>query len=106
MHRDEALSFADVVTFNLDEYYRWIQEDPLVPSVHVGEPFLAARYSPASVHIPRGDVRRDEVEAECQRYEEAIRVAGASTSSCWESDAPVTSDSTSRGRAQKAVPES
>ncbi len=32
--------------------------------------------SRGNVHIPRGDVRRDEVEGECRRYEEAIRAAG------------------------------
>jgi glucosamine-6-phosphate deaminase len=31
---------------------------------------------PDNVRIPRGDVRRDEVEAECRGYEEAIRAAG------------------------------
>jgi glucosamine-6-phosphate deaminase len=77
MHRDEALSFADVVTFNLDEYY------PMDPgSIHSYHRFMWENLfsqldiPPASVHIPRGDVRRDEVEAECQRYEEAIRAAG------------------------------
>ena len=28
------------------------------------------------MHIPRGDVRREQVEEECRRYEEAIRAAG------------------------------
>lgn len=77
MHRDEALSFADVVTFNLDEYY------PMVPgSIHSYHRFMWENLfsqldiPPANVHIPRGDVRRDEAEAECRRYEEAIRAAG------------------------------
>ena len=47
MHRDEGLSFTDVITFNLDEYYPMDPgEHPLLPSVHVGEPVLSARYSP------------------------------------------------------------
>ena len=77
MHRDEALAFADVITFNLDEYY------PMDPgSIHSYHRFMWENLfsqldiPPANVHIPRGDVRRDEVEAECQRYEEAIRAAG------------------------------
>lgn len=77
MHRDEALSFADVITFNLDEYY------PMVPgSIHSYHRFMWENLFsqldilPANVHIPRGDVRRDEAEAECGRYEEAIRAAG------------------------------
>ncbi|MEO7138547.1 MAG: glucosamine-6-phosphate deaminase [Gemmatimonadales bacterium] len=77
MHRDEGLSFADVITFNLDEYY------PMDPgSIHSYHRFmwenLFSRLDiPAgNVHIPRGDVRRDEVEAECRRYEDAIAAAG------------------------------
>jgi glucosamine-6-phosphate deaminase len=77
MHRDEGLSFADVVTFNLDEYY------PMDPaSIHSYHRFMWENLfshldiSRANVHIPRGDVRRDEVDAECQRYEAAIRAAG------------------------------
>src|SRR5918993_886957 len=77
MHQQEGLSFADVVTFNLDEYY------PMDPgSIHsyhrfMWENLFAHLDIPASqVHIPRGDVRRDEVEMECRRYEEAIHAAG------------------------------
>ncbi len=77
MHHDEGLSFADIVTFNLDEYY------PMDPaSIHSYHRFMWENLfsqldiSAANVHIPRGDVRRDEVEAECRRYEEAIRSAG------------------------------
>lgn len=77
LHRDEGLSFADVVTFNLDEYY------PMDPaSIHSYHRFMWENLfsqldiSPANVHIPRGEVRRDQVEAECLRYEQAIRAAG------------------------------
>ena len=77
MHREENLSFADVVTFNLDEYY------PMDPaSIHSYHRFMWENLfahldiARANVHIPRGDVRRDEVDAECRRYEEAIRGAG------------------------------
>jgi glucosamine-6-phosphate deaminase len=77
MHRDEGFSFADVISFNLDEYY------PMDPSsIHsyhrfMWENLFSQLDIPAeNVHIPRGDVRRDEVEAECRRYEEAVRRAG------------------------------
>src|SRR4026208_1831481 len=77
MHRDEGLSFADVVTFNLDEYY------PMDPgSIHAYHRFMWENLfsqldiPPANVHLPRGDVRRDEVEGECRRYEDAIAAAG------------------------------
>jgi glucosamine-6-phosphate deaminase len=77
MHREEGLSFTDVITFNLDEYY------PMDPaSIHSYHRFMWENLfsqldvSPANVHIPAGDVPRDQVEAECRRYEEAIKAAG------------------------------
>ena len=77
MYRDEGLGFADVVTFNLDEYY------PMDPaSIHSYHRFMWENLFshldvlPANVHIPRGDVSRGELEVECRRYEEAIRDAG------------------------------
>ncbi len=77
MHRDEGLSFARVVTFNLDEYY------PMDPgSIHSYHRFMWENFFSQldirreNVHIPRGDVPRDQVEGECRRYEDAIRQAG------------------------------
>src|SRR3954469_18852666 len=77
MHCHEGLSFAQVVTFNLDEYY------PMDPgSIHSYHRFMWENLfshldiPPANVHIPRGDIQRTEVEAECNRYEAAIRKAG------------------------------
>jgi glucosamine-6-phosphate deaminase len=77
MHREEGLSFSDLITFNLDEYY------PMDPgSIHSYHRFMwenlfsQLNISPANVHIPRGDTRRDEVEDECRRYEDAIHAAG------------------------------
>ena len=77
MHQDEGLSFADVITFNLDEYY------PMEPgSIHSYHRFMKENLfdhldiPPANIHLPRGDVRRDQVEADCQRYENAIRSKG------------------------------
>src|SRR4029450_1667236 len=65
MHREEGLSFAQVVTFNLDEYY------PMDPgSVHSYHRFMWENLFsqldiiPENVHIPRGDVARPDVEAE------------------------------------------
>ena len=77
MHQQEGLSFADVVTFNLDEYY------PMDPgSIHAYHRFmwenLFAQLDilPANVHLPPGNIPREEVEVACRRYEEAIRAAG------------------------------
>ena len=77
MHREEGLSFADVVTFNLDEYYPMRRDS--IHSYHrfMWENLFAHIDIPANnVHIPRGDVPRDDVDDECRRYEDAIARAG------------------------------
>src|SRR6187401_863486 len=73
MHREEGLSFKNVVTFNLDEYY------PMAPdSIHSYRRFMWENLfshidiDPRNVHVPRGDVPRDDVDGECRRYEDAI----------------------------------
>jgi glucosamine-6-phosphate deaminase len=77
MHREEGLSFADVVTFNLDEYYPMKAE-----SIHSYHRFMWENLfahvdiKRENVHIPRGDTPPEDVELECLRYEEAIRQAG------------------------------
>ena len=77
LHRDEGLSFANVVTFNLDEYvpmapdalqsYHRFMRENLLDHVDIPE---------AQVHIPRGDLARDQVEAHAAEYERAIGQAG------------------------------
>ena len=77
MHREEGLSFADVVTFNLDEYYPMRSD-----SIHSYHRFMwenlfaHVNIKRENVHIPRGDTPREDIELECLRYEEAIRQAG------------------------------
>jgi glucosamine-6-phosphate deaminase len=77
MHRDEGLSFANVDTFNLDEYW------PMQPlSLHSYRRFMREHLfdlvdlDPARCHVPPGDLPRDEVAAACARYETQIRDAG------------------------------
>src|SRR5918999_5197723 len=77
MHHEEGLSFAHVVTFNLDEYY------PMRPdSVHSYHRFMWENLfahidiNRENIHIPRGETPREDIELECLRYEDAIRQAG------------------------------
>ncbi len=77
MHREEGLSFAEVVTFNLDEYY------PMPPdSIHSYHRFMWENLfshvdvDPANVHVPRGDLPLEAVEEMARRYEDAIARAG------------------------------
>lgn len=77
LHREEGLSFANVTTFNLDEYY------PL-PAEHVQSyrSFMRRHLfdhidiDPQRTHLPSGTVAKAEVDAHCAAYEAKIRAAG------------------------------
>lgn len=76
-HREEGLSFANVVTFNLDEYYglkgdhpesyRKFMQDQLFD--HVDIKF-------ENTNVPDGTVARESVFDSCKAYEDAIQAAG------------------------------
>jgi len=77
LHREEGLSFKDVITFNLDEYY------PIDPgSLQSYSRFMHEHLFDEidipddQIHIPNGGLNEDEVEAWCEEYEEKIRNAG------------------------------
>ena len=77
LHRDEGLSFRQVVTFNLDEYYPMAPENPHSYHRFMWEQlFSHIDIDRRNVHIPRGDVERGKVAAECGAYEQAITKAG------------------------------
>jgi glucosamine-6-phosphate deaminase len=77
MHREEGLSFANVVTFNLDEYYdlgpdhpesyRRFMQEQLFNHIDIPE---------GNTHVPDGLVAREKVFASCSDYEKAICDAG------------------------------
>lgn len=77
MHRDEGLSFANVITFNLTEYFPMqpfeLQSISRFMHEHL---FDHVDIQPSNVHIPDGSAPRDEVNAFCQQYEQQIRDAG------------------------------
>ncbi|MCY2929376.1 MAG: glucosamine-6-phosphate deaminase [Planctomycetota bacterium] len=77
MHRQDALSFANVVCFNLDEYYpmqpRELQSYVRFMREHL---FDHIDIKPENVHIPDGTVALSEVQAYCDSYEQAIAAAG------------------------------
>ncbi len=77
MHREEGLSFRQVISFNLDEYY------PMAPdNIHSYHRFMWENLfahvdaDRAKVRIPDGTVARAKIEAWCAGYEKAIRDAG------------------------------
>lgn len=77
LHREQGLDFSNVVTFNLDEYYP-MQPDSL-QSYHrfMRENFFDHVNIPKeNIHIPRGDLKPEDVETHCLTYEHAIQKAG------------------------------
>jgi glucosamine-6-phosphate deaminase len=77
MHREEGLSFANVVTFNLDEYFGISADSIHSYARYMWENFFdSVDIKPENVHIPRGDIPREKVAEETHRYEEMIREAG------------------------------
>lgn len=77
LHEEEGLSFANVVSFNLDEYW------PMNPDELQSYRRFMAEYlfdhidiDPANINIPDGTIARDEVGAFCEAYERRIAEAG------------------------------
>ncbi len=77
LHREDGLSFQNVISFNLDEYY------PMAPGslqsyVRFMREYLFDHVDirPEHVHIPDGAVPPAQVAAFCQRYEVQIQEAG------------------------------
>ena len=77
LHQQEGLSFRNVVTFNLDEYFP-MQPDALQSYVRFMWEHLFDHIDidPANVHIPDGTLEDSGVAIFCQEYEQAIRDAG------------------------------
>lgn len=77
LHRAEGLSFANVVSFNLDEYwpmpadsiqsYRRFMNEYLFDHIDI---------DPADVHVPDGTIDQARIASYCHEYEDRIRAAG------------------------------
>ena len=77
LHREEGLSFKNVITFNLDEYY------PIDPSsIQSYHRFMREHLfdhidiPPGNVNIPSGTIPQHKVAEHCQEYERRIKDAG------------------------------
>jgi glucosamine-6-phosphate deaminase len=77
LHREEGLSFKDVITFNLDEYF------PMQPDAEQSyvtfmkqQLFDHIDIDPANIHIPDGTLPLDEVAEFCINYEKKISAYG------------------------------
>jgi glucosamine-6-phosphate deaminase len=77
LHREEGLSFANVVSFNLDEYYGLPPDHP--ESYHrfmAVQLFQHVNIPAENVHVPDGLVDRSKVFEFCLDYERKIRQFG------------------------------
>jgi glucosamine-6-phosphate deaminase len=77
LHREEGLSFANVVTFNLDEYYPIAAAAPQSYHRFMRENlFDLIDLPPTQYHLPDGTVPKAGIDAHCAAYEARIRAAG------------------------------
>ena len=77
LHKEENLSFENVISFNLDEYYPLIKED--VQSYHFfmySNLFDHVNIKPENINIPSGEVSSEKLRISCISYEEKIKSAG------------------------------
>jgi glucosamine-6-phosphate deaminase len=75
MHRRGELSFAKATFFNLDEYLGLTPDHPASYHVYMKENFYGLiDADPDRIFVPNGAA--DDPDAECERYEAAIREAG------------------------------
>lgn len=77
LHKEEGLSFKNVVTFNLDEYYPMKADSPA--SYHQfmrDQLFEHVDIDPKNIHIPDGTVGKENIKSYCKAYEQKIEDAG------------------------------
>lgn len=77
MHKEEGLSFENVITFNLDEYWP-MGKDNLQSYHHFMHENLFDHIDikPENIHIPDGEVKSTQVRSFCQEYEAKIEAVG------------------------------
>lgn len=77
LHRQEGLSFANVITFNLDEYYP-IDNDALQSYNRFMKEQLFNKIDidQNNCNIPNGEWPKDEIKKHCEEYEAKIEAAG------------------------------
>jgi glucosamine-6-phosphate deaminase len=77
LHRQESLSFENVITFNLDEYYP-IEKDALQSYYRFMHEHLFdhVNIKPENIHIPDGEWVKEDLKKHCQEYERKIEEAG------------------------------
>ena len=77
IHKKEKLSFKNVITFNLDEYYPISSEnaESYYKFMHQ-HLFDHIDINKENINIPRGDLKKNEIEKYCKSYESKIEKLG------------------------------
>ncbi|TRX60897.1 glucosamine-6-phosphate deaminase [Fulvivirga sp. M361] len=76
-HDEEGLSFSNVITFNLDEYFPMDPEELQSYVRFMNEHlFYLVDIKKENIHIPNGTLPRDLVATYCKEYEQKIEAAG------------------------------
>ena len=75
MHKEEKLSFKNVITFNLDEYYpidndAWQSYNSYMHRLL----FDHIDIDKKNIHIPNGELSKEDVKKHCSEYERAIEL--------------------------------
>ena len=77
MHKEEGLSFSNVITFNLDEYYPMTKENIQSYYYFMHEHlFNHIDILPENIHIPNGSVTAEQLHQYCIDYEQDIKKSG------------------------------
>jgi glucosamine-6-phosphate deaminase len=77
LHKEENLSFKNVITFNLDEYYP-IDNDALQSYNRFMKQQLFDKVDidPANCHIPNGQWKKEDIKQHCIEYDQMVEDAG------------------------------
>ena len=77
LHKEEGLSFKNVITFNLDEYYP-IDNDALQSYNRYMKEHLFDHVDidPANCHVPNGELKKEDIKQFCAAYDAKIDAAG------------------------------
>ena len=77
LHREDGLSFQNVVSFNLDEYWP-MQPEELQSYRRFMREYLFDHVDidPRNAHVPDGTIAPDQISAFCEQYERQIKDAG------------------------------
>lgn len=77
LHKEEGLSFKNVITFNLDEYYP-IEPDSINSYVRFMKELLLDQVDilPENYNIPDGTLSKEQIQEYCANYEEKIEALG------------------------------